>query len=96
MPLCNVRFIINIYVSVCCKEKGLSDTCMPLCNVRFIINIYVLACCKEKGMSDACMPLCDYGFIINATVTDLFNIAISCTNDFGLVLTCGSGNTSVL
>ena len=48
------------------------------------------ACCKEKGMSDTCMTLCDYGFIINATTADLFNIAIPCINDFGLVLTCGS------
>jgi len=47
-------------------------------------------------MSDTCMPLCDYEFIINATATDLFSIAITCIHDFGLVLTCGSGNTSVL
>lgn len=48
------------------------------------------ACCQQKGLKQDCMPLCDYGFIVNASVSDLFNKAIPCLNDFGKVISCGS------
>ncbi|XP_052070427.1 Ig-like and fibronectin type-III domain-containing protein 2 [Mytilus californianus] len=47
-------------------------------------------CCMEKSLSQKCLKLCDYDFIISASTTELYTIALECSNDFDTVILCGA------
>ncbi|XP_063443791.1 Ig-like and fibronectin type-III domain-containing protein 2 isoform X2 [Mytilus trossulus] len=55
-----------------------------------ILPYNLTECCIQKSLRKDCLKLCNYDFIISASTTDLYTIALACSNDFDKVISCGA------